>query len=99
MNLNEVRERIQNQFKVLRDKRTNKPLGIAYSEAGLQWLCNKTGKALYFKNAHFSNGELVGNTEKSNRVYVEDFNPNLEDNFKFKQLDINWMAKANRMLY
>ena len=40
---------------VLRDKKTNKPLYLAYTKEGLQWATDSKGKLLYFKKAKLEN--------------------------------------------
>lgn len=100
MNLEKVREQIiENSFVIMRDKKSNKPLGVAMTEDGLKYTCNKTGKALYFKKAFFSNGQLKGNLDKNNNIYIEKFTPNINKNYKFINEEINWMHKCKTLLF
>lgn len=39
---------------VLRDKKTGTALNVSYSEDGLKWTTNATGKLLYYENARIS---------------------------------------------
>lgn len=99
MNLERVKQRIvQNNFVVMRDKWTKKPLGVAMTEDGLKYVCNKLGKALYFKNAFFRNGRLEGQLSVSNKIYVEKFNPIIDKNYEFINEEANWMHKCNKLL-
>jgi hypothetical protein len=99
MNLEKVRSRIiENNFVIMRLKGSNKPLGVAMTEDGLQFICNKTGKALYYKNAFFSNGKLRGDLSKNHKIYIEKFTPNIGKNYRFINEEVNWMHKCNKLL-
>lgn len=84
-------------MKVLREKRTHKPLNVAFTEEGLQWTTNKLGRALYFKKAVFRNGQIVGDLTPSTQVYVEDFRPNLSKTNKYLKFELEWLKKANAL--
>ena len=38
----------------IRDKKTNKILGVSFSPEGLEYIANKTGRILLFRNARFA---------------------------------------------
>jgi len=99
MNLERVKEKIVNDsFLVMRQKSNKKPLGVAMTEDGLKFTCNKIGKALYYKNAFFSNGKLRGNLNTSNDMYIEKFNPNINKNYRYINEEIQWMHKCHKLL-
>lgn len=88
-----------------------KALNVSYSEEGLQWTATKT-RFHYFKNARpqtVMSGDtkfvkFVGDTNLSDQVYVERFNPrdhivggkiNTEDQVS----EYLWVDKALRLMY
>jgi hypothetical protein len=73
------------QMYVLRDATTGNALNSSYTEDGLKWTTNASGKLVYFNNAHLkthynSNYEptmvtFEGDTSPSSSVIVEKFVP------------------------
>ena len=84
-------------MKVLRERKTHKPLNVAFTEEGLQWTTNKLGRALFFRKAVFSNGQIKGDLRPSNLVYIEDFKPNLSPSNKYLKFELEWVKKANAL--
>jgi hypothetical protein len=83
---------------VLREKRTNKPLNVAFTEEGLQWTANKSGRAIYFRSAVFRNGKIEGKDMRvSPFVYVEKFKPNLDPSNRFIKEELLWLKKAEML--
>lgn len=87
---------VENMY-VLRDKKTRKPLNIAMTVDGLKYTANKMGKALYFKNAFFRNGNIEGDLAPSDRVVIEKFQPNTERNYRYLKEELTWLKKANAL--
>lgn len=58
----------------IRDKKTDKILGVSFSPEGLEYIANKTGRVLLFRNARFAvknnKLEVVGDTTKDDRLYI-----------------------------
>ncbi len=64
-----------NEFVVLRDKRTKKALHVSYTEDGLKWALDpRTSKSLYFKDAYLSHGRVGG--EGWNGLFRKERDPN-----------------------
>ena len=88
-------------FRVLRDRKTNKALAVAFTEDGLKYTSNKTGKLIYFRNAKLvkvGNKLCVeGDIRRSNRVYTEVFKPKEFDNPHLTRCEILWIDKALKM--
>lgn len=101
----------ENQFLILRDRRTHKALGVGYGMDGITQVTNKHGKLLYYKNARISgewkdgipNGQwlpkVVGDTTPSEKVYVEKFIPRNHKLIDNQVAEYLWVDKAMRMLY
>lgn len=85
------------KMKVLREKRTHKPLNVAFTEDGLKWTTNKLGKALYYKKAIISNGVIRGDLRPSDKVYIEDFVPNLNPKNRYLKFELEWLRKAQAL--
>lgn len=95
--LNEICEE---RMVVLRERKTNKPLNVAYTEEGLKWTANKTGRAIYFRSALFRDGEIIGKDMRKNpQFYVEKFTPNLSDTNRYIKEELLWMKKARHLSY
>jgi hypothetical protein len=84
----------------LKDKQTNKILGVSYSRNGLRFIANKTGKLLMYRNARIVNkGDKVsieGDTALNNRVYVDKFEIKSREDTD-TQVDALWNHKASIM--
>jgi hypothetical protein len=83
---------------VLRERKTNKPLNVAFTEEGLQWTANKTGRAIYFRSAVFRNGRIEGRDLRKNPfLYVEQFKPNLDPKNRYIKEELLWLKKAEAL--
>lgn len=87
----------QNNFRVLRDKKTHKALGIAYSEDGLKTIANKSGRYLYFDNV--TSLKDIPKGHKSNRVYSEKFIPREFSDSSLRSAEMHWIETALHKSY
>lgn len=55
---------------VLRDKKTGTALNVSYSEDGLKWTTNATGRLLYYDNAHIVPIVDLKSSIKENRTVI-----------------------------
>ena len=95
------------EFYVLRDSLTNKALNVSYTEDGLKWTTNATGKLIYFRNAKVQvnydknylpvSTQFVGDTRPSNKVKVEKFIPTNHAFAKAQIAEYTWVDKAYRL--
>lgn len=73
----------------IREKKSDKILGVSFSPKGLEYIANKTGRILLFRNARFAvknnKLEVVGDTTKDERLYI------------VKYSKINHMERYQRM--
>jgi hypothetical protein len=93
----------------LRDMKTKRALNVSYSEEGLMWSTNATGKLIYFENAHLqrvydkegniTNVRIGGNLNLNPNVYVEKFVPSNQPTTKGQITEYTWTSKAYRLLY
>lgn len=88
---------------VLREKHTGKALNSSFSEYGLQFTTNSSGRYIYFKNAKpvIKNGYVIfeGDTTMNPNVYVEHFVPQNQDKIRNQIAEYTWTDKAYRLCY
>lgn len=84
---------------VLRRKKDGYALNVSYSVYGLQWTCNKLGRALMYRRAFISKGRLIGDLAPSKDVYVEVFVPRNHDTEAAQVAEFTWVDKALRLIY
>jgi len=76
----------------IREKRSNKILGVSFSPKGLEYIANKTGRILLFRNARFAvkinKLEVVGDTTQDDRLYIAKYS-------KFNHLDNYQLMKES----
>jgi hypothetical protein len=68
-------------LKVLRERRTNKALNVSYTEDGLKFTMNKTGRYIF-------------DPEKN---YVEEFNPREFKDPHLQKCEVIWIMKATKL--
>jgi len=83
---------------VLRRKKDGAALNVSYSEEGLKWSCNKTGRAIYFQKGYIRGGKLPEGI-MSAEVYVERFKPGNKKSQFLQQAECTWIGKALRLMY
>lgn len=93
----------------LRDVKTKRALNVSYSEEGLMWSTNATGKLIYFEDArlervynrdgNITNVKIRGNLNLNPNVYVEKFVPSNQPTSKGQITEYTWTSKAYRLLY
>lgn len=89
---------------VLRELKTGTALNASYTEEGLYWTTNGTGKLLCFRNARIervydknynvTNVRIVGDTRFSNKVYIEKFVPTDKPSKRGQMAEYTWTNKA-----
>ena len=86
-----LEERKQKKMYILRNKADHRPLGVAISKEGLQWIVDPKGKYVYFNKAttKIVNGKLIfiGDTSMSSDVYVEIYEYRKHRNYQIKQIE------------
>lgn len=115
--MNEIREETQQKFsslpqpfKVLRQKKDDKPLNVSFTTQGLKWTQNKTGRFVYFdkspnfniKPSNAESGDILtfeGKNKIDRRLYIEDYVPKNHSNSTIQKFEIVWLDKAIRLLY
>lgn len=81
----------------LRDKTTNKCLGVSFSEEGLRGLANKNGVYLYC-HGRISNFNEARTAPRSSNVIVEKFVPKDFDRRDLATAEIHWALAARTKL-
>jgi len=81
----------------LRDKITNKCLGVSFSEEGLRGLANKNGVYLYCKG-RVNNFNEAKTAQRSPNVIVEKFVPRDFDRRDLATAEIHWALAARTKL-
>lgn len=85
----------------IRDKRTRKILGLSYSEDGLKFTANKSGRLLYYANAVIRpiNGQVtvIGDLRKSPKVVIEPYIRNTHRSSLENNYEEFWACKARHM--
>ena len=99
---NTEKQVLTHTFYVLREKRTDKAINVAYTIDGLKWTANKSGKSLYYNDAIFKiiNGKisLVGDFKVSPFTYVERFYPRKFRSPFLNMCESTWINKAIQMI-
>jgi len=94
-----VKELIEtNDLVVLRSKKDNKALGVAYTEDGLKSIANKLGIYIYCKG-RVNNYARALQTPINDNVYVEKFIPRDFENNMLAKCEIHWVNAAKYKLY
>lgn len=81
---------------VLRSKKDDRILGMAYSEDGLKYINNKIGKLIYFKNAVIKHNaenivpNIVGDVRKADNVYVTEYKHIQHKNPSIQKMENFW---------
>lgn len=61
----------------IREKISNKLLGISFTKEGLKYIANKAGNILLFKNAKFRTEDnklmIVGDLTPNDKVYISEY--------------------------
>ena len=94
----------QKKLYVMRDKRTNRPLNVSYTEDGLRYTQNSSGRWIYFQGAWAdrTNSDKItfrGNLKRNREVYIELYEPRDHKDSKSKMFEFTFMGKAYRLLY
>jgi len=88
----------KNPMVIMRDKYTNKPLGVSFTEDGLRSIANKNGVYLYCKG-RVNNLNDALKSEKNPNIIVERFIPKeYPNNRSLTTAEILWINKAKHMI-
>lgn len=68
-------------LKVLRERRTNKALNVSYTEDGLKFTMNKTGRYIF----------------DPDKNYVEEFTPRDFKDPHLQKCEVTWIMKATKL--
>lgn len=89
---------IKNNLVIMRDKKTLKGLGLAYTEEGLRSTANKNGVYLYCKGrVNNYNDALIA--PKSNEIIVEKFIPRTFKDSYLMKCEMHWLEAGLKKLY
>lgn len=95
----------KNKLRVLRRKKDGVALNVSYTDFGLSWTANKSGRLLMYKRAFVVKGKFIGlrdkegNLIKDDSVYCEDFIPTDKKTEYAQVAECTWVAKAMKLLY
>lgn len=68
------KEKFDTALYCIREKNSNKIMGVSFSPEGLRFLANKTGRILLYRNASFAvknnKLEVVGDVRENENLYV-----------------------------
>lgn len=85
----------------LRDRKSGRILGLSYTEEGLKWTANKSGRLLYFNGAvlkpSLQGVVVVGDTSPSSKVVVEPYVRKRHKNSFENNFEEFWACKARHM--
>jgi len=94
----------QKKLYVLRNRYTDIPVGVSYSPEGLDWLTNKYGRVLRYKQAYIKRGhnkiEIEGKNLQLNPLYyVSEYKPYNRTDARAQVTEFVIFNKAYRMMY
>jgi len=89
---------VNSNLMIMRDKKTLKGLGVAYTEDGLRTIANKNGIYLYCQGRVNSLQDAY-KAKQSYNVIVEKFIPREFNNPQLQKCEMHWIEAGYKKLY